>query len=78
MRRIGKQHFKYSPTDAVNKTVKSHERNEVQDGRPPPIRERPNQEGTRDVRSTKIRILWTPIRAESRRMQASTSILTIA
>ena len=59
-------------TDVVNKAV--HERNVVLDGRTPPISnsERLNQEITFDSRSTNIknRILWSPTRAESRRMQA--------
>ena len=50
-------------TDAVNKAVKSHERNMVLDGRSPSIinsEKRPNHEGTLNPRSTKIRILWPP------------------
>ena len=46
--------------DAVDKAVKSHERNVVLDGRPPPIsnsEKRPNQKGTLNPRSTKIWIL---------------------
>ena len=46
-------------TDTVNKAVKSHERNVVLDGRPPPISN--SEKGlTRKERSTKVRILWTP------------------
>ena len=46
-------------TDAVNKAVKSHYRNVVLDGRPPPI-SNSEKDMTRKERSTKIRILWTP------------------
>ena len=39
----------------------SLERNVVLDGHPPPIsRKIPNQEGTHNPHSTKMRILWTP------------------
>ena len=46
-------------TDAVNMAVKSHERNVVRGGRPPPI-SNSEKDQTRKERSTKIRILWTP------------------
>ena len=45
--------------DAVNKAVKSHEKNVVLDGRPPPI-SNSEKDLTGKERSTKIRILWTP------------------
>ena len=44
--------------DAVDKAVKSHEMNVVQDGRQ--FRKRVNQKGTFNTRSTNIRILLTP------------------
>ena len=49
-------------TDAVNKAVKSHERNVVLDGRPPLIShsEKDITRKERSTRSTKIEILWTP------------------
>ena len=53
-------------TDAVNKAVKSHERNVVLDGRPPPIS------------NSEKDLTWAPTRAESRKMQASTSVQTAA
>ena len=45
-------------TDAVNNSIKSHERNVVLDDHPPPINNS-YKEGTRKSRPTKIRILWT-------------------
>ena len=61
-------------TDAVDKAVKSHERNVLLDGRPPPI-SNSEKDLTRKERSTKIRI-WAPTRVESRRMQAPPSVQT--
>ena len=46
-------------TDAVNKAVKSHESNVLQDGRPLPISDS-EKDLTRKERYTKSRILWTP------------------
>ena len=46
-------------TDAVNKVVKRHERNEALDGRTPPI-SNSEKDLTRKERPTKVRILWTP------------------
>ena len=68
-------------TDTIDKAVKSHERNVVLNGRPPSIsnsEKRPYQERTLNPCSTKIRILWTHTRTESRRMRASTSVQTAA
>ena len=56
-------------TDAVNAAVKSHERNVVLDGHPTPISNSEKDLTSKEC-STKIRIVWTPTSAESRRMQA--------
>ena len=46
-------------TDAVDKAVKSHERNVVLDGRPPPISSSEKELTRINPRSTKIWILYT-------------------
>ena len=75
---IGKLHSKHS-------TLMQSIRNVVLDARPPPISS-PEKNLTRKERSTQPSLnydpdnvdSWAPIRAESRRMQASTSVQTAA
>ena len=70
-------------TAAVVKAVQCHERNVVLDGRPPPI-SNSEKELTRKERSTLAQLrsgycrLLGSSRAESRRMQTSTSVQTAA
>ena len=62
-------------TDAVDRAANSQERKIVLDEHPPPINnyEEDLTEGKHDHCPMKERILYTPTRAESRRMLASTS-----